>query len=166
MDGKVVWTGSTDASVDKASLPTVTRDGYTFDGWRTADGQMVSGVPATYAAGNVTYIAQWIENGRGAVSFVYDNGDEATIRTGLAGTSDRDRPPTDPVREGYTFAGWFDNAECSGDEDREPRRSRLRREHDPDLLREVGSPCQGDPSRSTSTAVRRPSPSKASWAPR
>ena len=71
-------------------------------------------MPATYAPGNVTYVAQWAQNGTGVIEFVYNNGNAATTRTGLGGTSVGSFP-TDPVREGYTFAGWFDNAECTGD---------------------------------------------------
>ena len=80
------------------SAPTVTRTGYTFDGWSPA-------VPATVPAGNVTYTAQWRLNqytatfdangGAGAMAAqVFTNGVAQTL--GANGFT----------RFGYEFLGW------------------------------------------------------------
>ena len=113
-DGKVVWSGHTDEATGKTSLPSVTREGYVFAGWMAADGTVLSGAPATYPAGDATYVAQWTVMGQGSVKFVLGNGSDALTRTGAAGQPVGDFPD-EPTREGYAFAGWFDNVDCTGD---------------------------------------------------
>lgn len=85
-----------------AVLPTPTRDGYTFTGWATLDGQSVALIPPA-AYGDITLFAKWQAN---TYTIVFDAaGGSAvapvpyTIETGA-------ELPT-PVRAGYTFLGWF-----------------------------------------------------------
>ena len=85
---------------------TFTRVGYTFDGWNTqADGQ-----GTTYADGasvnfdkDTTLYAQWKIN-QYTITFDTDGGTSIAPITQDYGTSIT--KPADPIKTGYTFAGW------------------------------------------------------------
>ena len=80
-------------------LPTPTRDGYTFAGWKD--------VPLTMPASNITLTALWKVNSY-KIFFDSDGGsacDPVTFEFGAAIDSDSLPKPT---RDGYIFAGWKD----------------------------------------------------------
>lgn len=77
------------------SAPTVTRTGYTFDGWSPA-------VPATVPAGNATYVAQWTKN-KYTVTFNANGGVGGWSKSMDYGVAIA--VPT-VTRTGYTFSGW------------------------------------------------------------
>lgn len=97
------------------ALPTVTRTGYTFDGWFAAagGGTKVTDTTSVSTAANHTLYAHW--------TLV-----EYTITYNLnGGTNHADNPAAytveglpitleEPTRDGYTFGGWFDNAGLTG----------------------------------------------------
>ncbi|MBO7125668.1 MAG: InlB B-repeat-containing protein, partial [Bacteroidales bacterium] len=100
-----------------AALPTnVTKTGYTFAGWyenSSCLGTSVSEITDS-DMGDKSYWAKWIEN-------VYDvsfHENEGTINNNVVienytfsvGAS----LPADVTRKGYSFGGWYDNEECSG----------------------------------------------------
>ncbi len=98
------------------ALPTdVVKDGYTFAGWydnANLTGTAVAEIAAD-VQGDKTYYAKWTAN-RYAVHLVTNGG---TINSGAitaytfgAATA----LPTDVVRDGYTFEGWYDNANLTG----------------------------------------------------
>ncbi len=74
-----------------------TRLGYTFAGWLPA-------VPETMPADNLTYVAHWIANTY-TITFDANGGTAITPITQNYGTVIT--APEDPVRAGYTFAGWL-----------------------------------------------------------
>ncbi|WP_372971475.1 InlB B-repeat-containing protein [Marinobacter sp.] len=87
------------------------REGYSFAGWNTAadgtgtsyaDGASVTDLSATDGA-TVTLYAQWTAN-EYALTFDSDGGTEVADITQDFGTAIT--APTDPTREGFTFAGW------------------------------------------------------------
>jgi len=92
-------TGGTSGSMTfgaTLSAPSVSRTGYTFNGWSPT-------VPATVPALNATYTAQWIAK-KTTVTF--------DANGGIGGTSaimDFESPLVAPnvTRTGYTFLGWF-----------------------------------------------------------
>ncbi|MBQ6467922.1 MAG: InlB B-repeat-containing protein [Clostridia bacterium] len=71
------------------------KTGYTFAGW--------GNVPATMPAENLEFTAQWTADDY-TVTFNPDNGEAATVQTYNYG--DAITAPADPVKTGYTFAGW------------------------------------------------------------
>lgn len=92
------------------SLPTVTREGYTFDGWYTEDMVKVSNDTLFYAS--VTLKAQWTKLSDTHKTFTITldaNGGTlsgaATVTTNAKGMLDS--LPAAPTREGYSFDGWF-----------------------------------------------------------
>lgn len=92
------------------SLPTVTREGYTFDGWYTEDMVKVSNDTLFYAS--VTLKAQWTKLSDTPKTFTITldaNGGTlsgaATVTTNAGGKLDN--LPAAPTREGYSFDGWF-----------------------------------------------------------
>ena len=91
-------------------LPTVTREGYTFDGWYTEDVVKVSNDTLFYAS--VTLKAQWTKLSDTPNTFTITldaNGGTlsgaATVTTNAGGKLDN--LPAAPTREGYSFDGWF-----------------------------------------------------------
>jgi len=113
-------TGGTTRQVSNGSvvgtLPTVTRSGYTFDGWYTAinGGTRISA--STTVTGNVTYYAHWTPNGDGGPGD-YKYGDPMPVTIIINNTSVNVTvfvghvwgthlpPPT--RRPGWRFVGWF-----------------------------------------------------------
>ncbi len=71
--------------------------GYAFAGWEPA-------LPETMPAEDLEVKAKWIELERYTATFTDHNGNTIDVSTGLAG--EKIPVPADPVREGYTFAGW------------------------------------------------------------
>ena len=82
------------------SAPTVTRTGYTFNGWSPT-------VPATMPGANSTYTAQWTIN-QYTITFNSNGGSAVGSITQNYGTSVA--KPADPTRTGYTFAGWYSDS--------------------------------------------------------
>ena len=76
-------------------LPTSTRDGYTFDGWKD--------VPSTMPANDLTLTALWKVNTY-TITFDTDGGTSIPAITQAFGTTVT--APADPTQTGYTFAGW------------------------------------------------------------
>ena len=76
--------------------PTLTREGYQFNGWDKA-------IPATMPAENMTITAKWKVNSY-TITFDTNGGSEIAPITQDYGT--QIAAPADPTREGYTFIGW------------------------------------------------------------
>lgn len=76
-------------------LPTSTRDGYTFDGWKD--------VPLTMPASDITLTALWKVNTY-TITFDTDGGTSIPAITQAFGTPVT--APADPTKTGYTFVGW------------------------------------------------------------
>ena len=97
--------GETGTDGKLASLPTPTRDGYTFDGWWTAatDGDSVA-ISKVYS-GNTNIYAQWTLN---TYTVVFNaNGGSVTPDTGTTGEGWKLASLPTPTRSGYIFEGWF-----------------------------------------------------------
>lgn len=100
------------------TLPTPTRTGYTFNGWKLSSA-VGNWAAQTYAGGtsisgkygNVTLVAQWTAN-----SYTLPlNGNGGTLKnTSISVKFDSsngiDQTDNIPTRSGYVFLGWFTNA--------------------------------------------------------
>ncbi len=93
--------------------PLTVRDGYTFYGW--FDNEQCDGVRIAFPytpTQNTKLYAKWVENSQAVkynVTF-HTNGGSAV--QSIEDTQIATEPQT--VREGYTFAGWFDNEALEG----------------------------------------------------
>ncbi len=79
------------------TAPTVTREGYNFVRWEPD-------VPATMPAADSTYTAVWEAIPTSTITFDTDGGSAIDPITGYVGSPVT--APADPVKEGFTFAGW------------------------------------------------------------
>ena len=78
------------------TAPTLTRDGYQFNGWDKA-------FPTIMPAENMTITAKWVVN-QYTITFDTAGGSAVAPITQNYGTAIA--APADPTREGYTFIGW------------------------------------------------------------
>ncbi len=111
-------TGKTDSTTGKlSSLPTATRDGYSFDGWfDTQSGGMKITTEKVFTKSTTVY-AQWTENSNTTptdsytVSFQANGGTpilSQTITSGETATK-----PSNPTKEGFTFDGWYTDSDLT-----------------------------------------------------
>ena len=117
-----------------STLPVPTREGYVFEGWYTADAQGEATETkvdtSTTFDSDTTIVAKWTEKDKGEqtvryrmVVYMSQEGDSeadlCTVDVGLAvfadeaATTAQIAKPADPVREGYTFGGWFTSEACT-----------------------------------------------------
>ncbi len=97
-----------DGALDPGELEEVsdamTREGYTLTGWsKTKDGPVFA-IGSEIFDGDTTVYAVWSENSY-HVKFVANGGSETaeqTVKHGQKATE-----PADPIRSGYSFAGWY-----------------------------------------------------------
>lgn len=93
------------------SLPTVSREGYSFDGWYTDEMGKVTDDTPFYAS--ITLKAQWTENpdtlkGPFTITLDANGGILAKDKTVKTGDDGKLNPlPKDPTRSGYSFDGWY-----------------------------------------------------------
>lgn len=100
--GMTVTNGST-----YGSLPTPTRDGYTFEGWYTSrnGGSKVTADTTVNLISDQTLYAHWT-NQPYTVNFDANGGDVHTSSMTVANGGTYGSLPT-PIRDGYIFEGWY-----------------------------------------------------------
>ena len=87
--------------------PSPTKVGHTFAGWFTDVGLTQTFTMTTMPASNLTLYAKWTIN-QYTITFETNGGSSITSITGNYGASVS--VSNDPTREGYTFSGWYANA--------------------------------------------------------
>ncbi|MDE6201111.1 MAG: InlB B-repeat-containing protein [Clostridiales bacterium] len=109
------------ANGDTYVLPTLTRDGYEFDGWYNGEDEVVSGTEAALS-GNITLVAQWSKT----TFTVTLNAGDGTIggQTTYTFTVAKDTQfstylNVTPTHDGYSFDGWWINGEGEEDDEKQ-----------------------------------------------
>jgi len=95
-------------------MPTPTQTGYTFDGWYTGaggTGSLITGTTAVATASNHTLYAKWTIE-QHTVTFDAEGGSGVNAITQNYNT--QVSAPTAPTRNGYTFVGWYDGDNGTG----------------------------------------------------
>ena len=89
------------------ALPTPARDGYTFEGWYTSrnGGSRVTADTTVNLTSGQTLYARWT-NQLYTISFDANGGNVHTSTTAVTNGGTYGTLPT-PVRDGYTFEGWY-----------------------------------------------------------
>ena len=97
-------------TVNVQTAPTL--PGYTFSGWTTTDAEVSDG-SFTMPDKNVAFTGSWTAN-EAKIEFVENGGVEVAdmIGTTDAEITNTEMPTTS--KNGYTFAGWYDNSEFTG----------------------------------------------------
>lgn len=93
----------TDADI---TLKAPTRTGYVFKGWK-ADGTGEAQETVTIASGstgNLSYTATWEKV---EYTVIFDSKEGSAVSQAGVKFEEKITKPTDPTKEGYTFAGWF-----------------------------------------------------------
>ena len=97
-------TGLYEAPIDPA-IEQPTREGYDFAGWVDGEGNPVETVPTTIPGEDLTLVAQW-----DALPFElkYVNEDDVVVDETIdCGEPILSYQPANPIRDGYSFVGWF-----------------------------------------------------------
>ena len=96
---------------EKVAKPTTdpTRDNYTFDAWYTEVACINEYNFDSEITGNITLFAGWIQTEAIVTYYTYGGTvvDSETVHVGETLTS-----PTNPIRDGYVFAGWYTEPLC------------------------------------------------------
>ncbi|WP_018659312.1 InlB B-repeat-containing protein [Allofustis seminis] len=104
------------AHAQKAQEPVApTKDGYTFAGWYT-EAECVNAYDFNaLVTGNLTLYAKWAQNPAPAVNYTitFDaNGHGVAPEAQTIVENGQVALPSAPEAEGYTFGGWYTEAEC------------------------------------------------------
>ena len=105
---------SVESGLYAADPGTLTRTGYTFDGWYADGAETVFDFANTQITDNITLYAHWTEipPATYVVTFVTTHGSvtpgEVTVNDGETVAQ-----PADPSEEGWTFGGWYTDEACT-----------------------------------------------------
>lgn len=88
------------------TLPTPTRNGYTFDGWYTSDGSLVTSNVTVRLTYNQTLYAHWSENKQTYTLYFDPDGGSVDITSKQVTYGEYYGELPTPYREGYKFEGW------------------------------------------------------------
>jgi len=109
--------GLTDEVISDRTMPTTSREGYTFEGWfdnESFGGSAVTQLPNKFPPEETIYYAKWQAN-PSTIVFHENGGDELGDMNGTTDEVISDRTMPTPVRNGYTFKGWFENSDLTGE---------------------------------------------------
>ena len=93
---------------EKVVLPTVTREGYIFDGWYTDSEFTEKFVYSEMPAQNFYLYGKWKAENAYTITFETNGGNNIASIYAFPGESIT--APNNPAKEGYTFDGWYTNS--------------------------------------------------------
>ena len=96
---------SENGKIDEAAWPTVTRENFVFDSW--TDLNHVAYTKDSEFAKNITLVAIW---NLAEFTVTFDSAGGTSVEKQTVVYSKHAVSPGDPVREGYTFDGWFEGS--------------------------------------------------------
>lgn len=108
--------GVSDQEIENTTMPTPTRNGYTFVGWydnAQLSGNVITQLPSSYPIGTKTYYAKWTVD-EAYILFEENGGTEVSDMKGSTDLSIQDTSLVVPTREGYSFVGWYNNQQLQG----------------------------------------------------
>ncbi len=112
-------TGLTDVTALPNPLPTVDDvEGWHFVGWYLDEECDTLATAGKTLSSNVTLYAKWIEKSDvpATVKITFNSNGGSNVSAVNATIGEKLQKPTpDPVKDGYSFIGWFKDAECSED---------------------------------------------------
>jgi len=100
-------TGVTDQAITDRNMPTITRVGYTLDGWYPASdfsGAVVTQLPATYPVTGITYYAKWTIN---TYTIAFNSNGGSAVGLKVATHDSTITPPTEPTKANAFFDAWY-----------------------------------------------------------
>ncbi len=100
--------GKTDDPITDRAMPSVSRTGYTFEGWYYKESYgaiKVAQLPDKHPVGDITYYAMWQVN-KYKITYELNGGTEGAAAP-KEHVYDTATTLVDPVRRGYTFKGWY-----------------------------------------------------------
>ena len=107
VDGTVTEVeGLIGADVPADKVPAPSKDGYTFEGWKDADGNVSKDAPATFPEADETLTAEWTKN-KYNVTFIVD-GEKVEGYPKAVEFGSTIPVPANPSKGGYIFLGWED----------------------------------------------------------
>ena len=98
--------------INVSNIPTPTRTGYTFDGWYTEVEGKGSKLTSYVMNANTVFYANWLEV-KNTVRISFDTQGGLSIDAQEVTKGQQMSLPT-PVKDGYTFAGWYDQPDGQG----------------------------------------------------
>ncbi|MCM1533381.1 MAG: leucine-rich repeat protein [Corallococcus sp.] len=97
----------------KVTAPSTSKDYFTFDGWYTDvslqnEFRSFDKMPSV----NLTLYAKWLPASFGKINFVSNGGSAVESITGASGEYVQNTP-SNPVKSGYVFSGWYANEQLT-----------------------------------------------------
>jgi uncharacterized repeat protein (TIGR02543 family) len=111
--GSAVSNGTYNIESSEITLPTPTKDGYTFGGWyanATFEGSAITNIPAG-SIGDKTFYAKWNII---TYNITYNVNGGSAVNNGTYNIESSEITLPAPTRDGYTFGGWYASADFSG----------------------------------------------------
>ncbi|MDE5855510.1 MAG: InlB B-repeat-containing protein, partial [Anaeroplasmataceae bacterium] len=90
-------------------------EGWHFVGWYLDEEFETLATAGKALTDNVTLYAKWLEKSvtPETVNIIFNSNGGSNVPNATATVGEKLKKPTDPVKEGYRFAGWFKDAACS-----------------------------------------------------
>ena len=94
------------------SLPTPTRNGYSFTGWYSdaENGTMVDDYTTVLQNANHTLYAHWSAN---EYTIIFEENGGSTVENITQAFETAVVKPSNPTKTGYTFTGWYSDEDCT-----------------------------------------------------